>query len=89
MQQCYKRMFELIYPLLNQYECISKQKLLHRLNAYFLLDKFEEIYQKDCNCSGKWSFFDFSDRFQRFAQHLCSEGYWEKVERGVYKIIKY
>ena len=89
MQKCYKRMFELVRPLFVPYEQVTKHQLLHRLNVYFLLDKFEKIYQEDCNCSGYWSFFDFSDRFQRFAQSLCQEGYLMKVKNGTYRVIGY
>lgn len=83
----YKRMFEIIQKIYNSGETISKRSLQIRLRNYFLDRQFEEIYQKDCNCSGTWSFFDFSDRFQRFANELVRCSYLIKIDKGIWEIV--
>lgn len=81
----YSRMYEIIKPLFKKGDKFSSRQLAEKLYKNNLSSLFEKTYHLDCNCiSFKWSFFDFSDRFQRFANHLAACGICEKVDRGIW-----
>ena len=83
----YRRMAVFILLLFEQNEIVSRSVLLDRLITEQLKDLFEKIYRQDCNCSGEWSFFDYSDRFARFADSLSKQGLIEKVGWGKYRTV--
>lgn len=87
MKKCYQRMYEFLKHRLNKGQIISRRMLQDYLQLRNLTDVFEKIYQIDCGCSGYWSFFDFSDRFARFANEMVRCGYLAKIERGKYLIL--
>ena len=75
----YKRMTTIILLLFEKDDVISRGILLNKLIDEKLKLLFEKIYQNDCNCSGEWSFFDYSDRFTRFANVLIKHNIVKKV----------
>lgn len=87
MQKCYQRMYEFLSEILDKNQIISRKVLQDYLQRRNLIDTFEKIYQVDCNCSGDWSFFDFSDRFARFANEMVRCGYFKKVTYGKYQVL--
>lgn len=87
MQRCYQRMYRYLKNKLNKDQVISRRILQTLLSQQGCIRYFEKIYQIDCNCSGYWSFFDFSDRFARFANEMVKFGYFTKIARGKYKVL--
>lgn len=87
MQKCYQRMYRFLKGKLNEGQIISRRTLQSFLYQQGCAKYFEKIYQIDCNCSGYWSFFDFSDRFARFANEMIKCGYLTKVARGKYQVL--
>ena len=83
----YRRMAVFIPLLFEQNEVISRSILLDKLITEQLKDLFEKIYKPDGKCSGEWSFFDYPDRFARFADSLSKRGLIEKVGWGKYRTI--
>lgn len=85
MHSRYQRMMDIILPLFKKDDIITKSQLYDTLVGRKLLKTFELTYWADCYCGGDWSFFDFPDRFARFANALVKHNKLTKVGRGKYK----
>lgn len=85
MHSHYQRMTDIALPLFKSGDTITRSQLYNTLVNHKLLKTFELTYWADCYCGGDWSFFDFSDRFARFANALTKQNKLAKVGRGKYK----
>lgn len=83
----YREMANIVLEVFDKNEILTKKSLFTKLNQNNKLTLFELVYNRDCYCSGEWSFFDFSDRFQRFCDALVRGGLAQKVARGAYIIL--
>lgn len=87
MKKCYQRMYRYLKGKLSKDQVISRRILQSLLYQQGCIRYFEKIYQTDCGCSGYWSFFDFSDRFARFANEMVKCRYFKKLAYGKYQVL--
>ena len=89
MNKGYERLVQLT-KLLDMFQAgtaFNKTAFKQALTSHSAKQLFDSLYLKDLNCSGYWLMWDFSDRFARFANALCTAGYCEKIKDGYYIVL--
>ena len=83
---CYDRLIRLINDinLFEKGDIFNRNTFKDKLCNKQALPTFNYIYWTDTCSSGRWTMFDFSDRFKKFADWLCEIGFCSKIKSGTY-----